>query len=207
MPAQPRRVAVFIDYQNCYGAAREAFASGLDPSYVGNFSPMALGKLLASKGSGSYKLVFVGVYCGIAEPRMDPRTHSARSKQIARWKREGATVFARSLRYPPGWKVGITNRDSPREKGVDVKMAIDAVMGALRDEYDVAILATCDNDFVPVVEALLELGATNGKPEVEVIAWKDRNNRLGISGRQLVERWIGPNDFRAMVDSTDYNVG
>src|SRR2546427_10191718 len=90
-----RRVAVFIDYQNCYGAAREAFASGLDPAYIGNFSPMALGKLLAGKGASPFHVVFVGVYTGIAEPRLDPRTHSARSKQILRWKREGASVFER----------------------------------------------------------------------------------------------------------------
>ncbi len=205
MAKPARRVAVFIDYQNCYGAAREAFASGLDPSYVGNFSPTALARLLAGKGGGAFQLVFTGVYTGIAEPRQDPRTHSARTKQITRWKRDGATVFARPLRYPPGWKAGVTNRDSPREKGVDVKMAIDAVMGAMRDDFDVAILATCDTDFVPVVEALLELQSLKGTPDVEVIAWKDRNNRLGVPGRNLTERWVGPNDFRAIVDPTDYN--
>jgi len=195
-----RRVGVFVDYQNCYGAARETFHDSADPGYIGNIHPHVLAHLLASKDSGAYELVFVGVYCGIADPRRDPRTAAARQKQIAAWQKSGAVVFARPLRYPSGWP-----KVPAEEKGVDVKMSIDVVMGAVTDSYDVAILASCDTDLAPVVEALLQMSATTGKPAVELIAWKGRQNKIGVPGVALTYRWVADGDYRAMRDQTDYN--
>ncbi len=61
-----RRVAVFIDYQNCLGQARIAFCEPTDPATAGQLLPRALAHFLASKEKGSYRLVYCGVYCGIA---------------------------------------------------------------------------------------------------------------------------------------------
>lgn len=201
----PRRVAVFIDYQNCYRIARELFHDQQnDPSHFGNLKPMQLANLLASKGSGAYSLAHVGVYCGIADPRRDPKTHGARQRQIEAWKSAGVTVFARPLRYPPLWaaKAG----EKPREKGVDVKLAIDAVVMAVEGSYDTAVIASCDTDLDPVVDALLELQNTIGRPtSVEAVAWKDRANRLTqVAGLNF--RWVGEHDYSAVRDPTDYNV-
>ena len=44
------------------------------------------------------------------------------------------------------------------EKAVDVKIAVDMVLGAVRDEYDHAYLLSADGDFSPAVEAAKELG-------------------------------------------------
>ena len=202
----PRRVAVFIDYQNCYGIARELFHDhGSDPAHFGNLKPMQLANLMASKGPGAHSLVHVGVYCGIADPRRDPKTHGARQRQIEAWKSAGVTVFARPLRYPPIWaaKAG----EKAREKGVDVKLAIDVVVMAVQDKYDTAFIASCDTDLDPVVDALLELQTTIGRPiSVEAIAWKGRANKLTqVEG--LTYRWLGERDYSAVRDTTDYNVG
>ncbi|MGH9185657.1 MAG: NYN domain-containing protein, partial [Acidimicrobiales bacterium] len=45
-----------------------------------------------------------------------------------------------------------------REKGIDVLIALHMVMGAVRDDYDVAVLASGDSDLVPAVEMVLDLG-------------------------------------------------
>ena len=202
----PRQVAVFIDYQNCYRIARELFHDHeVDPAHLGNLKPIQLANLLASKGTGAYSLVHVGVYCGIADPRRDPRTHGARQRQIESWKSSGVTVFARPLRYPPVWAARAGEK--PREKGVDVKLAIDAVVMAVEGKYDTALIASCDTDLDPVVDALLELQGTIGRPtSVEAIAWKDRANKLTqVEG--LTYRWLGEHDYSAVRDPTDYNVG
>ncbi len=201
----PRRVAVFIDYQNCYRIARELFHDHeIDPAHFGNLKPMQLANLLAGKGPGAYSLVHVGVYCGIADPRRDPKTHGARQRQIEAWKSAGVTVFARPLRYPPVWaaKAG----EKPREKGVDVKLAIDVVVMAVENIYDTAVIASCDTDLDPVVDALIELQRTIGRPNsIEALAWKDRSNRLTqVPG--LAFRWLGERDYTAVRDNTDYNV-
>lgn len=45
-----------------------------------------------------------------------------------------------------------------RQKAVDVQLAVDAVAGAARGVFDVALLLAGDADFVPVVEAVRESG-------------------------------------------------
>jgi uncharacterized LabA/DUF88 family protein len=44
------------------------------------------------------------------------------------------------------------------EKKVDVQIAVDMVMLASRDAFDVAILCSGDSDFVPAVRAVMDLG-------------------------------------------------
>ena len=39
-----------------------------------------------------------------------------------------------------------------REKGIDVKMATDLIVGALDDQYDVAIVVSSDADLVPAID-------------------------------------------------------
>jgi uncharacterized LabA/DUF88 family protein len=44
------------------------------------------------------------------------------------------------------------------EKGVDVKLAIDLIVNAYRDNYDVAILVSNDADFIPAIEEVKNIG-------------------------------------------------
>jgi uncharacterized LabA/DUF88 family protein len=195
-----RRVAVFIDYQNCLGQARLAFCAPTDPATAGQLLPKALAHFLASKEKGHYRLVFCGVYCGVAAATKEPKTYAARRKQAAAWAKAGCTVVMRPLRYQ-GWP-----QERPREKGIDVRIAIDVVAKALGDEYDVAIIASCDTDMAPVVELLLELKAKNDKPDVELIAWEGYQNKVGVAGHRLVYREITRSDFEAVSDPVDYNL-
>lgn len=45
-----------------------------------------------------------------------------------------------------------------REKGVDVKLAVDIVLKAVKDYYDTAILVSSDTDLVPAIQAVKEFG-------------------------------------------------
>lgn len=40
------------------------------------------------------------------------------------------------------------------EKGVDVKLAVDMIRGAIQNQYDIAVLVSGDADFIPVIEAI-----------------------------------------------------
>lgn len=50
--------------------------------------------------------------------------------------------------------------DEPKEKGVDVSLAIDAIQLALDRKIDVAVLVTGDGDFVPLARALTKHAIT-----------------------------------------------
>ena len=196
-----RRVAVFLDWQNVYHCAREAFHDELEPSRYGNVRPGALAELLVSKGTDE-QLTHVCIYQGEPDPRKDPRTHAAHMRQRQAWTRECGGLLrlrTRALRYPPARPTS-----DAEEKGVDVQLAIDAMVMAVRNEYDVAIIASADTDLLPVVEGLLALKAETGKPDVAVVAWAGLSRHLRVDGVPV--RWIGRRDYDAIRDRTDYNI-
>ncbi len=202
--ADVRRVGVLIDYQNTYNDARETFHDPkVDPARWGNVKPVQFARLLAGKGPGRYDLTYIGVYCGMPDSSSDPKGFAAQRRRVAAWEKEGSTVRSRTLRYPPAW--AMKQGEKPREKGVDVQLALDAVVKSIEGVFDTIIIASTDTDLDALVEALLEIQKTTGKPTgVEAVAWYKRSNTLKqVPGLAL--RWIGPNDYKTVRDDNDYN--
>lgn len=195
------RVAVFIDYQNAYSSARRAYFHGRDPSPRGQFDPLTLANHLAEDSPFDRALHRVRIYRGRPEVTKEPRAYAANRRQVARWQRAGCEVVSRVLRYPRDWP-----DEKAVEKGIDVQLAIDFVMMALRGEYDVGILFSTDTDLEPALEAVTSM---RGPVRAEVAAWNapDRPSpRLSIRGAKVWCHWIQPETYHAHRDDTDYNV-
>lgn len=195
-----KRVAVFIDYRNCFHLAREVFASKPFPKVTdGQFWPSELAQLLVEKAPVDERrtLTYVGLYTGRPDPRKDAKTAAANSRQLAAWMAKSPTLAlkTRALRYPPYRPVS-----EAEEKGVDVQLAIDAMLMGARGEFDVAILASTDTDMLPVLEGLLGLNL-----ECEVVAWAGLSQKLALPGQTILVRWIGPGDFHTIADTTPYS--
>ena len=62
-------------------------------------------------------------------------------------------VIQRTLRYPSDWP-----SRKAQEKGIDVALAVDFVMMAVAEEYDVGVLMSTDTDLKPALEAVVALG-------------------------------------------------
>jgi hypothetical protein len=93
-------------------------------------------------------------------------------------------VVTRPLQYPHGWPSTHEPGARPREKGIDIALAIDFVTMAIRSEYDVGILMSTDTDLKPALEAVAELTDTQGT-RAEVAAWsspEQHSRRLSIHG-------------------------
>jgi uncharacterized LabA/DUF88 family protein len=168
LAAESIKVAVFIDWQNAYKSAREAFGLVDMPSQYGNFSPFGLSRLLAaSNGRGDRaRLVSVEVFRGLPSQRRDRVGHAANRRQEAAWRAEAPGVVIprlRPLRYPPGYPA-----EPPVEKGVDVELAVGAIEATLRRRCEVAILLSHDTDLLPVPEAIARLV---GADRVETASW------------------------------------
>ena len=59
-----------------------------------------------------------------------------------------------------GWEIGfghMLKTDKYHEKGVDVLMAVDLLVGAYENIYDTAILVSGDGDFVPAIQRVQKL--------------------------------------------------
>src|SRR5450756_2821235 len=162
-----QRVVVFLDYQNVYHRARDAFCARDAAAREGQVDPLALGHLLAGRVPGG-RLAGVRAYRGRPSRRRDPRSYAAYRRQTAKQASRGGglvTVISRDLRYPPEWP-----RRAAQEKGIDVALAVDFVMMVARRQYDVGLLFSSDTDLVTALEAVLALRP--GDPAAcEVAAW------------------------------------
>lgn len=201
------RVAVFIDYQNSYRGAREAIDQTDAIAQVGQVYPRRLGILLSDRGrtmDPDRELEYVRVFRG--EPSKDHSRigQAACQRQVRFWNAQAAvTAVTRPLKYySTGVDPGGRPIWEPREKGIDVLIAIHMVMGAQQDEYDTAVLVSADTDLIPAIEAVLDLGK-----RCEVASWQGRTHRrsrLSVPGRNVWCHWLSDRDYDLVEDPTDY---
>jgi uncharacterized LabA/DUF88 family protein len=202
-------VVVFLDWQNVYKGAREAFCALQAPHWQGQVDPVALAKHLAADSPFSRELKQVRIYRGQPDSILDPKGFGASSRQAATWQRSPLVdLTMRTLRYPWGWPDRSRMGERPQEKGIDVALAIDYVVMAVRKEFDVGILMSTDTDMKPALEAVAQLTSTQGT-RAEVAAWSSagrHNRRLAIRSRSLYCHWVGKDIYGQVADPTDYSV-
>src|SRR5437667_2461793 len=153
MPPEPpvKRTVVFVDGQNLFHAAREAFGY----TYP-NYDIRALAERMCA-GRG-WQFTQARFYTGIPDPQDDPRWHQFWSAKLAVMGRQGVHVYSRSLRYrnrtvrlPDGKTHTFL---AGEEKGIDVRVALDVIRMAHRAEYDVGVILSQDQDLSEVAEEI-----------------------------------------------------
>ncbi len=196
------RVVLFIDAQNTYRGARRSFFQTITSHVEGQIDPIRAGQLICSRGptGSSRALQQVRIYTGRPESSKQPRAYGAHMKQCAAWERAGAIVIPRTLRYPFSWP-----RLPAQEKGIDVALAIDFVMGAVDGAYDIGVIFSTDTDLRPALEVVAT--RFGGAPRGEVAAWRSptANRRLSVKGKDLWCHFLDQNDYLVVHDATDYN--
>jgi uncharacterized LabA/DUF88 family protein len=134
------RVCLFVDGSNFYHSVkRNNFPTRIDH--------YELAKLLV----GERRLIRLYYYNSAFDENRDPE------------KAKGQQPFYESLDKTPYLELCL-GRIVPRpdgsqaEKGVDVHMATDMVYYAAKDFYDTAIVVTEDQDFIPAIERVKDMG-------------------------------------------------
>lgn len=153
MPVEPspRRAIAFIDGQNLFHAARETFGH----TYP-NYDVRCLAERLC-RGQ-NWQLAGVCFYTGVPSKEDNDSLNHFWAGKLAVMGRQGVRVFTRPVRYhirrvrlPNGanatYRAGV-------EKGIDVRIAIDVLRMAQRDEYDVALILSQDQDLSEVVREI-----------------------------------------------------
>ena len=153
MPSEPavKRVAAFVDGQNLFYAARDAF--GYD---YPNYDVLPLAKTVCcAKG---WTLTDIRFYTGIPAPKHDPQKYHFWSEKLAAMGRKEICVYKRFLRYR---RKVVNLHDGTeeilkvgQEKGIDIRIALDVIRLAHRKEYDVALLFSQDQDFSEVADEI-----------------------------------------------------
>jgi len=146
-----KRTVVFVDGQNLFHAAKEAFGYGYP-----NYDVYALAKAVCNMQK--WNLVGARFYTGIPDITDNKFWHAFWSKKLLTISRQGVHVYSRSLRYrnkrvklPDGTYMTFLTGE---EKGIDVRIAIDVIRMAHRKAYDVALIFSEDEDFSEVAEEI-----------------------------------------------------
>jgi uncharacterized LabA/DUF88 family protein len=194
------KVTVFIDYQNTHQTAHETYMPLGTEIYDSLLDPGALAERLVSKRAPGGVLHQVRVYRGKPDPRKEPLLASFNDKHFDAWKCDPRVIIRRrTLRYPSDWgEPGCTER--PREKGIDVELAIDLVRLAVCGDIEVGIVLTRDTDLVPAIEAVRDFKWAH----VETAGW-DTASRLRVSG--VYHHELSREDFEACRDRRYYGSG
>lgn len=159
------KVCIFVDGANFYhlvlkkmGIEEVSFAFDRFATFLAN------GRTISKMG----KRFYVGT---VREKEGDARSKKAMAKQTslfttlknANWeiktsklktRIEEIPIDGRVMDYQKLQKLGIKKItfERQREKGVDVKLATDLIVGAVDDQYDTAILISSDSDLIPAVD-------------------------------------------------------
>lgn len=196
-------MVVFLDYQNVYMRARECFCWGSRNHADGQVNPLRLGLKLKGLADGTRELAGVRIYRGMPSNRHSPKGYAAAQRQIGIWNNQGLVqTFTRDLNY--------RDPSNPREKGIDVALAVDFVTLAVKGEYDVGVLFSGDTDLLPALEAVASL-PEDGRPKIEVASWMGKHAssvqqlRLDASfGVEMKCHVLKEKDYGHVHDPTDY---
>jgi uncharacterized LabA/DUF88 family protein len=205
MLAEPtvKRTIAFIDGQNLFHNARAAFGY----TYP-NYDVQRLARAVCS--ARGWTLAGVQFYTGIPSAADDAFWHGFWSNKLATMGRRGVVVYSRPLVYRrktidiPGF--GPHNFLTGEEKGIDVRLALDALDAAHRDQFDVALIFSQDQDLSELA-SLIRLVAGFQDRWIKMASAFPQGpaaaNRRGINrtdwcpiDRAMYDACIDPRDYR-----------
>jgi uncharacterized LabA/DUF88 family protein len=152
----------------------------------------------------------VRFYTGYPDAEDNPFWNHFWTAKFAQMGRQGIHVFSRTLRYRNETIIQPDGREATvlvgREKGIDVRLALDILLLGFRSEYDVAVVFSQDQDLSEVADEIRILAKSQDRWIKIVSAFPTSptsKNRRGINGtdwiridRTLYDCCIDPRDYR-----------
>lgn len=138
--AGKEKVAVYIDGNNFFKYLKSNeinFPKGIKFNFNQFVDYLVAGRQCVSKR------YYVGIARNIDNTTKSEQIVKGQQKFLAHLKDEGFHVKPGRVMYDKG-KI--------REKGTDVKIAVDLVVGAFENIYDTAILISSDTDLIPAID-------------------------------------------------------
>ena len=207
MPAEPavKRTIAFVDGQNLFHNARNVFGY----TYP-NYDVQKLAQAVCT--THGWQLERVQFYTGVPSVSDNPFWHGFWSNKLAMMGRRGVVVFSRPLVYRnktvqvPGY--GPYTFPAGEEKGIDVRLALDALDAAHRRLFDVALLFSQDQDLSELGALVRQVAGFQNRWIKIASAFPDgpaASNRRGINRSDWCP--IDKATYDACIDPRDYRPG
>ena len=181
------RAVVLVDGMNLFNNAKRAFGF----SYP-NYDVAKLARAICVQLG--CQLEQTRFYTGVPMQRIDPARHHFWFAKSQAMRQAGVIVYTRPIR----------RTSPPQEKGIDLRIGLDALPLAFRRAYDALVIVSTDQDFTELNRYVQELAEEQGR-EIRLISAYPVGNRnvRGINGmeqfhiaRQLYDSCIDPRDYR-----------
>ena len=204
MPQEPaeKRTFVFIDGQNLFYAAKQAFGYNFP-----NYEPVCLAEKICQQHN--WKLTQIHFYTGLPQATDSAFWNHFWTKKLAFMGTRGVKTFSRHLRYRnqtvnlPGG--GTTTVLVGEEKGVDVRIALDVVRFAREKAFDVAVIFSQDQDLSEVAVEVRSIAAGQNRWIKIACAFPKSptsTNPRGINSTDWIP--IDRATYDACIDKNDY---
>jgi uncharacterized LabA/DUF88 family protein len=141
------RVLILFDGSNFYHILKH---KEVDIKKTLTYRYNKLSNFLAEKR----KVVSIKYYVGVAT--FDKNKPQKSQKLVSNQQRLFSILNKQNIDVVRGYMM--KNNGVYHEKGVDVKLAIDMIVGAYEDEFDTVILISSDTDLIPAVEKVIKKG-------------------------------------------------
>ena len=149
------RVHTFIDAQNFFLTAKECFGYNYP-----NFDPIKLSQLVT--GFENERILnSIHFYTGVHSIQENEFLHKFWMNKLQGLRRAGVDVHYRTLRYTEIRRANASGEieiiKKPREKGIDVKIAVDLIRLSRRGLFDTVVVFSQDTDLNEAITELYEI--------------------------------------------------
>lgn len=198
-----KNAVIFVDGQNLYRAAKDAFGY-----HYPNYDIKLLSERVCS--NQGWNLSDIYFYTGVPDYQDDIFWHNFWSKKLSYMGRSGINLFSRSLRYHnEDFKCPSCNKVYTslvgHEKGVDVRLALDVIRLAHQKRYDVGVIFSQDQDLSEVAEEITRISKEQSRwikiasafPVSPTYRGRGINKTDWIKiDKQTYDSCLDPNDYR-----------
>ncbi len=149
-----KRVAIFIDGGNFYQRIRQN--NWIPKGMIFDYSKFAT--FLSHGRTVVLKFYYIGIVRNLDNSDKSQKMVESQQKFLTGLESNGYEIKRGRIVYD----------NEIREKGVDVQIAIDLVIGAVENAYDVAVVVSSDTDLIPAIKYVRSRNKT-----VEYVGFSD----------------------------------
>ncbi len=203
MPAEPpkKKALVLFDGQNLFNAVKDCFGY-----HYPNYDPLALAKIVTQ--SQGWQLAATRFYTGVPHPKDDEAKAYFWENKLNSLQSQKVFIYKGNVRYHIN-NVLLNDGSKQRirtgyEKGVDVRIALDALSLTRKENFDVVLFFSQDQDLSEAAVEIRSLAKEQNRwiKVASAFPFNPAKRTIGINKTDWIK--IDKATYDACIDPKDY---